>query len=104
MQRLYTLDVVENERENQAMGNHMEGLHTNKRGSLPGYQWHLGSAIMMSHGMTLLALTMVNDEMWPNAHAALVVVHPIWPGEEEDDYIVVVLEATLCHMELCADA
>ena len=65
-----------------------------------GINGNLGSAIMMSHRMTLLALTPIDDEMWPNTLAALVVVHPIRPGD--DDYIVVVLDATLCHMELCA--
>ena len=69
-----------------------------------GINGDLGSAIMMSHGMTLLALTTVFKETWPNALAALVVVHPIRPGKGEDDYIAVVLNATMCHMELCASA
>ena len=64
----------------------------------------LGSAIMMSHGMTLLALTSTPDKRWENALAALLVVHPIWAGEGEDDYIAVVLDAKFCHMELCAGA
>ena len=59
---------------------------------------------MMSHGMTLLMLTPVEDEMWPDALAALVVVHSIQAGDGEDNYIVVILDATLCHMELCAGA
>ena len=56
---------------------------------------------MMSHGMTLLALTSTTDERWANTLAALLAVHPIRPGEGEDDYIAVVLNAKLCHMELC---
>ena len=63
---------------------------------------NLGSEIMMSHGMTLLAMISVEDETCLDTLAALVVVHPIRAGDEEDDYIVVVLESTLCHMERCA--
>ena len=59
---------------------------------------------MMSHGMTLLALTPVEDDMWPDALVALVVVHSIRVGDGADDYIAVVLDATLCHMEMCAGA
>ena len=69
-----------------------------------GINGDLGLAIMMSHRMTLLALTLIEDETWPDALAALIVVHPIRIGDGEDDYIVVFLDATLCHMELCADA
>ena len=69
-----------------------------------GINGNLGSAIMMSHGMTLLALAPVDDDMWPDALAALVAVHPIRPGDGDDDYIAVVLDATLCHIELCAGA
>ena len=69
-----------------------------------GINGDLGSVIMMSHSMTLLALTLVEEKMWPDALATLVVVHPIRPREGEDDYIAVVLDATMCHMELCADA
>ena len=58
----------------------------------------------MSHGMTLLALREVQDEFFPFALAALVAVHPIQAGDGEDDYIAVVLDATLCHMEMCAGA
>ena len=50
--------------------------------------------------MTRLALIPVYKEIWPDALAALVVVHPIRPGKGEDDYIAVVLNATMCHMEL----
>ena len=64
----------------------------------------LGSAIMMSYGMTLLALISTIDEKWANALAALLVVHPIRPGKGEDDYIIVVLDAKFCHMELCVGA
>ena len=59
---------------------------------------------MMSHGMTLLALTFTLDEWWENALAALLAVHPIRAGEGEDDYIAVVLDAKFCDMELCAGA
>ena len=69
-----------------------------------GISGDLRSAIMMSHGMTLLALIPVDDKMWPDALAALVAVHLIRPGDGDDDYIAVVLDATLCHMELCAGA
>ena len=54
------------------------------RGSTPtnasvslGINGDLGLALMMSHGMTLLALREVKDDFWPFALAALVVVHPI---------------------------
>ena len=69
-----------------------------------GINGDLGSAIMMSHGMTLLALTSTPDERWENALAALLAVHPIWASEGEDDYIAVVLDAKFCHIELCARA
>ena len=69
-----------------------------------GINGNLGSAIMMSHRMTLLALTFVYEETWPYALAALVVVHPIGLGEGEDDYIAFVLNATMYHMELCTGA
>ena len=59
---------------------------------------------MMSHGMTLLAVNSTPDERWENALATLLAVHPIRAGEEEDDYIAVVLDAKFCHMELCAGA
>ena len=64
----------------------------------------LGSALMMSHDMTLLVLREVQDEFFPFALAALVAVHPIWARDGEDDYVVVVLDATLCHMEMCVGA
>ena len=80
----------------------MEGLHTHERGCLVGYG-DLGSAIMLSHEMTLLARIHVYKETWPDALAALLVVHPI-RLEEGDDYIAVVLNATMCHMELYASA
>ena len=66
-----------------------------------GINGNLESAIMMSHRMTLLALAPVDDNMWPEALAALVAVHPIRLGDGDDDYIAVVLDATLCHIELC---
>ena len=71
---------------------------------LLGVDGNLGLAIMISHGMTLLALTSTADENWANALAALPPVHPIWPGKGEDEYIVVVVNAKFCHMELCASA
>ena len=61
-------------------------------------------ALMMSHGMTLLALREVQDDFWPFALAALVAVHPIRAGDGEDDYVAVMLDTTLCHMEMCASA
>ena len=69
-----------------------------------GINGNLGSALMMSHSMTLLALREVQDEFFPFALAALVAVHPIRAGDGEDDYVAVVLDATLCHMEMCASA
>ena len=80
----------------------MEGLHIEKRAVSLGINGNLGSAIMMLHRMILLALIPIYEEMWPNAMAALVVVHPIRLGEGEDDYIAVILKATICHIELCA--
>ena len=69
-----------------------------------GINGDLGSALMMSHGMTLLALREVKDEFFAFAVAALVVVHQIRAGDGEDDYVAVLLAATLCHMEMCAGA
>ena len=69
-----------------------------------GINGYLGSALMMSHGMTLLALTEVEDDMWPFALAALVALHLIRAGDGEDNYVAVVLDATLCHMEMCIGA
>ena len=69
-----------------------------------GINGDLGSALMMSHGMILLALKEVQDEFFAFALAALVAVHPIRAGDGEDDYVAVVLDATLCHMEMCAGA
>ena len=69
-----------------------------------GINGDLGSALMMSHGMTLLALKEVQDEFFAFALAALIAVHPIRVGDGEDDYVAVVLDATLCHMEMCAGA
>ena len=69
-----------------------------------GINGDLESAPMMSCGMTLFALREVQDDFFPFALAALVAVHPIRTGDGEDDYVVVVLDATLCHMEMCAGA
>ena len=69
-----------------------------------GINGDVGTAIMMSHGMTLLAMSEVTDELFPFALVALLAVHPIRPGDGDDDYIAVVLDATMCHMELCAGA
>ena len=69
-----------------------------------GINGDLGSAIMMSHGMTLLAFNSTPDERWENALAALLAVHPIRVGEGEDDYIAIVLHAKFCYMELCTGA
>ena len=59
---------------------------------------------MMLHEMTLLALISNADDKSADALAALLMVHPIRPGEGEDEYIAVVLNAKLYHMELCAGA
>ena len=80
-----------------------DSMPTNPNVSL-GINGDLGSAIMMSHGMTLLALSEVQDELFSFALVALLAVHPIRPGDGDDDYIAVVLDATMCHMELCAGA
>ena len=69
-----------------------------------GINGDLGSALMMSHGMTLLALREVKDEFFAFAVAALIVVHPIRAGDGKDNYVAVMLDATLCHMEMCAGA
>ena len=63
---------------------------------------NIGTAIMMSYSMTLLAMSEVTDELFPFALVALLAVHPIRPGDGDDDYIAVVLDTTMCHMELCA--
>ena len=80
-----------------------DSIPTNMSVSL-GINGDLGSAFMMSDGMTLLALKEVQDEFFPFVLAALVAVHPIRAGDREDDYVAVVLNATLCHMEMCAGA
>ena len=67
-----------------------------------GINGDVGTAIMMSHGMTLLAMSGVADELFAFALVALLVVHPIRAGDGDDDYIAVVLDATRCHMDLCA--
>ena len=59
---------------------------------------------MMSHGMTLLVMSEVKDEVFAFALVALLAVHPIKAGDGDDDYIAVVMDATLCHMDLCANA
>ena len=46
----------------------------------------------------------MQDEFFPFALAALVAVHLIRAGDGEDDYVAVVLDATLCNMEMCAGA
>ena len=76
---------------------------TNPNVSL-GINGDLGSAIMMSHGMTLLVLSEVTDELFPFALVALLAVHPIRPGNGDDDYIAVVIDSTMCHMKLCVRA
>ena len=69
-----------------------------------GINVDLGSVLMMSHSMTLLMLKEVKDDYLPFSLAALIAVHPIRAGDGEDDYVAVVLDATLCHMEMCAGA
>ena len=69
-----------------------------------GINGDVGSAIMMSHGMTLLAMSEIKDEMFAFALVALAVVHPIKAGDSDDDFIAVVMDGTLCHMDLCAGA
>ena len=69
-----------------------------------GINGDVGSAIMMSHGMTLLAMSEIKDEVFAFALVALLAVHPIKAGDGDDDYIAVVMDATMCHMDLCAGA
>ena len=69
-----------------------------------GINGDVGTAIMMSHGMTLLAMSEVTDELFSFALVALFAVHLIRPGDGDGDYIAVVFDATMCHMELCAGA
>ena len=76
---------------------------TNPNVSL-GINRDVETAIIMSHGMTLLAMSKVTDELFPFALVAFLAVHPIRPSEGDDDYIAVILDATMCHMELCAGA
>ena len=80
-----------------------DSTSTNMSVSL-GINGDLGSTLMMSHGMTLLALREVHDEFFPFALAALIAVHPIRARDGEDDYVAVVLDSKLCHMEMCASA
>ena len=80
-----------------------ESTLTNPDVSL-GINGDVGTAIMMSHGMTLLAMSEVTDELFAFALVALLAVHPIRPGDGNDNYIAVVLNATMCHMDLCAGA
>ena len=67
-----------------------------------GINGDVGSAIMMSHGMNLLAMSEVKDEVFAFALVAFLAVHPIKAGDGDDDYIAVVMDATMCHMDLCA--
>ena len=69
-----------------------------------GINGDVGTAIMMSHGITLLAMLGVADELFAFALVALLAVHPIRAGDSDDDYIAVVLNTTRCHMDLCAGA
>ena len=69
-----------------------------------GINGDVGSAIMMSHSMTLLAMLEVKDKVFAFALVVLLAVHPIKAGDGNDDYIAVVMDATLCHMDLCAGA
>ena len=69
-----------------------------------GINGDVGSAIMMSHGITLLVMSEVKDEVFAFALVALLTVHPIKAGDGDDDYIAMVIDATLCHMDLCAGA
>ena len=69
-----------------------------------GINGNLGSAIMMSHGMTLLAMSEVKDEVFAIAFVALLAVHPIKPSDGDDDYIAMVMDATMYHMDLLASA
>ena len=80
-----------------------ESTPTNPDVSL-GINGDVGTAIMMSHNMALLAMSEVMDELLPFALVALLAVHPIRPRDGDDDYIAVVLDATMCHMDLCAGA
>ena len=52
----------------------------------------------------MLVLTPIEEETWPDALAVLVMVHPIRPSEGDNNYIAVVLNATMCHMELYTSA
>ena len=80
-----------------------ESTLTNPDVSL-GINGDVGTAIMTSHGMTLLAMSEVTDELFAFALVALLMVHPIRPGDGDDDYIAVILDTTMCHMDLCAGA
>ena len=57
---------------------------------------------MMLLGMTLLVLQFVVDDNWSDAIETFLVVHPIQAGDGENDHIAVVLNAKLCHHEMCA--
>ena len=44
------------------------------------------------------------DDNWIDVVAALLSVYPILVDDGEDNYIVVVLNAKLCHHKMCAGA
>ena len=80
-----------------------DSTRTNPDVSL-GINGDVGSAIMMSHGMIFLAMSEIKEEMFAFALVALLAVHPIKAGDGDDDYIAVVMDATMCHIDLCAGA
>ena len=63
-----------------------DSMATNPNVSL-GINGNVGSAIMMSHGMTLLAMSEVKDEVFAFALVALLAVQPIKASDGDDDYI-----------------
>ena len=95
---------MEDERQDSALGNHMEGLDADEPRCLLGYQWrprlryndvprHDSPSAVRSHGRTISICILT-----------LLAVHPIWPGDGDDNYIAVILDTTMCHMELCVEA
>ena len=92
---------MEDERQDSALGNHMERLDADEPRCLLGHQWRHR---VRYNGMTLLAMSEIKDEMFAFSLVALVAVHPIKAGDGDDDYIAVVMDATLCHMDLYAGA
>jgi sRNA-binding protein len=59
---------------------------------------------MVSTGFSVLKVDYANDSIWDDAVVALIAVHPMVEGDDEDDHIAVIMNAKLCHHTCCAGA